>query len=94
MKECVCDGRSEGPTEAVLSTRKLKEVEVEDTRRSLKVALTPQVGAISKGRSCICVLEGTGAIARKNQQGFLLSAAISAAISPATLFFSKGGRKK
>jgi hypothetical protein len=36
---------------------------------------------------------GTGAIPRENQQGFLLSAAISAAISPATLFFSKGGEK-
>ena len=42
----VCDGRSEGPTEAqaVLSTRKLKEVDGEDIRRPQRAALTPQVG--------------------------------------------------
>ena len=86
----MCDGRSEGPTKAVLSTRKLREVEVEDTWCSLKVALTPQVGPAP----LLLSLGGTGAIARENQQGFLLPAAISAAISPATLFFSKGGEKK
>jgi hypothetical protein len=37
---------------------------------------------------------GTGAMPRQNPQGFLLLAAISAAISPAALFFSKGGEKK
>ena len=57
MKECVCDGRSEGPTEAVLSTRKLVQVEVEVTRRSLKVALTPQVGPIRSSPLIFCVLK-------------------------------------
>ena len=57
MKGCVCDGRSEGPTKAVLSTRKLVQVEVEVTRRSLKVALTPQVGPIRSLPLIFCVLE-------------------------------------
>ena len=57
MKECVCDGRSEGPTEAVLSTRKLVQVEVEVTRRSLRAALTPQVGPIRSLPDCFCALE-------------------------------------
>ena len=56
MKECVCDGRSEGPTEAVLSTRKLEQVEVEVTRRSLKAALTPQVGPIRSLRANFVVV--------------------------------------
>ena len=53
----MCDGRSEGPTKAVLSTRKLEQVEVEVTRRSLKVALTPQVGPIRSSPRSFCVLE-------------------------------------
>ena len=57
MKECVCDGRSEGPTNAVLSTRKLVQVEVEDIRRSLKVALTPHVGPIRSSPLIFCVFE-------------------------------------
>jgi hypothetical protein len=57
LKGCVCDGRSEGPTKAVLSTRKLVQVEVEDIRRSLKVALTPQVGPIRSSPLIFCVLE-------------------------------------
>ena len=65
----MCDGRSEGPTKAVLSTRKLVQVEVEVTQRSLKVALTPQVGAWANPEFAphLLCLGGTGAMPHENQ---------------------------
>jgi hypothetical protein len=57
LKGCVCDGRSEGPTKAVLSTRKLKQVKVQVTRHSPRAALTPQVGRISSLPRFFCALE-------------------------------------
>ena len=52
----MCDGRSEGPTEAVLSTRKLKEVVREGIRRPHRAALTPYFGWIRNLRAHFVVV--------------------------------------